>query len=172
MRALLAGEDRVRFERLVAEVEQAVWEMEGVTVELARLVAAAVLDGAPQPPAAVELTGIITAALRELDGMFASRSIGIDVDASQPVFVMADAERLEHLVAAALTIAAAATPANGRVQLRFARARDGVVGLEVTPYRCRDPRASIVDALARTMGVQIAGTDVRLAMQLQAAAAT
>src|SRR5688572_4811874 len=99
MRALLADADRSRFERLLADIEQAVWDMEGVTADLARTVAAGCLDAPVRPTAAVELTDIVSGALRAVQALLASRGIVMEVAAPRPVFVVADRERLEHMVA-------------------------------------------------------------------------
>ena len=171
MRALLAGEDRVRFERLVADVEQAVWDSETINLELARLVAAGLAaNAAAQDAAPIELTDIVTGALRNIDAALASRAVLIDIVAPPAVFVVGDRDRLEQLFSTALMIAASAVPQRGHAALRYGP-RDGrTVDFSIAPYRTRDPRAVIVDALARSEHVQVTASDDRLALVLQAAA--
>lgn len=168
MRGLLAGEDRDRFERLVADVEQAVWEIEGVTADLARLLAA---EGLIAPVAVasapVQFTDVLAGALRGLDALFASRSVLVDIDTPPAVLVFGDRGRLEHLMATALTIAAAVTPNRGHVQLRYQL--DGTLAVRLSPYRSRDPRGTIVEALARSQGIQVEASEDALALWLPVA---
>jgi hypothetical protein len=166
MRALLAGEDRLRFERLVADVEQAVWEMESVTLDLAQLVAADVTASPDLQP--IELTGVVSGALRNIDGALASRGVLIDIVAPPAVFVLGEPERLEQLLSVALVVSAAAVSPRGHAALRYGP-RDGrVVDCSIAPYRARDPRAVIVDALARALGIRLSATDHSLSLAMQA----
>ena len=169
MRGLLCAEDRPRFERLIADVEQAVWDTEGVTADLARLVAAGILDAPRHPAGPVELTDVVAGALRAVDTLLASRAVLIDVDAPRPVFVMADRERLEHLVATALAIAASTVPARGHGRLQWTPQDAETISFRLCPYRSRDPRTVIVEALARSQGIPLTATDDSLTLLLPAA---
>jgi hypothetical protein len=171
MRALLAGDDRARFEQLIADVEQAIWDSEDVTSELARVIATGIGDALPAPSQPVELTGVVAAALRGIDDVLASRAVTIDVDAPPAVFAMGNPERLEHLFAIALAIAASAVPARGRARVSYGLTPEGV-DVTIAPYRARDPRTVIVAALAQSQGAVAHGDDARLVLQLSAAVAS
>jgi hypothetical protein len=170
MRAFLAGEDRTRFEQLVADVEQAVWEVEGVTADLARVIASGIGEAPSAPLQPVELTDVIAGALRGIDNALASRGVIVDIDAAPAVFVLGDADRLEHLFAVALAIAASAVPARGRACIRYGPTPDGV-SVTIAPYRNRDPRTVIVAALAQSQGAAVAGEETALTLRLNAAMA-
>lgn len=170
MRALLAGEDRIRFERLVAEVEQAVWETESVSLDLARLVVTGVTPTDIPPQGPVDLTDVVSGALRNIDAVLASRGVLIDIIAPPSVFVVGDRERLEQLFSTALVIAASCVAQRGHASLRYGPRDARTVDLSIAPYRTRDPRAVIVDALARSQNVQATATDDGLALVLLAAA--
>ena len=169
MRALVPPEDRIRFERLISEVEQAIWDTESVTADLARLIAIDLTEAPLRPCVPVELTDVVASALRGLDPLLSSRSIHIDIEASPAVFAMGDRERLEHLVAAALSIAAFAARPRTRARLRYGLSDTATAYFHLTPYRPRDPRVTIVEALARSQQVQLEAVDETLTMRLPAA---
>ena len=169
MRALLAGEDRIRFERLVADVEQAVWDMESVNLDLARLVAAGVLVPPTTDPVPVELTDVVASALRNVDAVLASRGVLIDIVAPPAVFVLGERERLEQLVSTAMVVAASAIPQRGHAALKYGPRDAHTVDFTIAPYRVRDPRCVIVEALARSQRIQLSATDHGVTMMLQAA---
>jgi hypothetical protein len=170
MRAFLTGEDRTRFEQLVADVEQAVWEGEGVTADLARVIANGIGEAMPAPLQPLELTDVIAGALRGIDSVLASRAVTVDIDAAPAVFVLGDAERLEHLFAVALAIAASAVPARGCARICYGTTPEGVA-VTIAPYRNRDPRTVIVAALAQSQGAAVEGDDAALTLRLNAAVA-
>jgi signal transduction histidine kinase len=168
MRALIPGEDRFRFERLISDVEHAVWETESVTADLARLLAIGITEALP-PRVPVELTDLVAAALRLLDPLLASRGIVVNVEAAAAVFAMGDRERLEHLLSTALAIAAHAAPSRSQVRLRYGLLDTATVFLVLSPYRPRDPRATIVDALARAQQVELRADEETVSMRMPAA---
>jgi hypothetical protein len=168
MRALLAGEDRVRFERLVSEVEQAVWEIDTINGDLAHLVAAGV--AVPRTPQIIELTDLVTTALRHIDAVLASRSVLIDLVAPPALFVNADRDRLERLVSTALVVSASAVAPHGHIAIRC-RPRDArTIELSIAPYCTRDPRAVIVGALAQSLEIALSATDVGVSLVMSASA--
>lgn len=169
MRALLTGEDRLRFERLVADVEHAVWDMESVNLDLARLVAAGVLVPPVAEPMPVELTDVVASALRNVDAVLASRAVLVDIVAPPAVFVLGERERLEQLLSTAIVVAAAAVPQRGHAALRYGPRDARTVNCSISPYRVRDPRAVIVNALAQSQGIQLAATDDAVMLTLHAA---
>ena len=169
MRALLTGEDRIRFERLVADVEHAVWDMESVNLDLARLVAAGVLVPPTADPVPVELTDVVASALRNVDAVLASRGILIDIVAPPAVFVLGERDRLEQLFSTAIVVAASAVPQRGHAALKYGPRNTGTVEFSIAPYRTRDPRAVIVDALAQSQRIRLSATDHGVTMMLQAA---
>jgi hypothetical protein len=169
MRALLAGEDRIRFERLVTEVEQAVWETETVSLDLARLAASGVTAADIPAPVPVDLTDVIAVALRNADAVLASRGVLFDIVAPPGVFVLGNRERLEQLFSTMFVIAASTVAAPGHAALRYGPRDARTIDLSIAPYRTRDPRTLIVDALARSQQIQLAATDDALMMLLLAA---
>lgn len=170
MRALFAGEDRIRFERLVSEVEQAVWDTESVSLDLARLVSSGVAADDTPASAPVDLADVIAAALRNADAVLASRGVLIDIVAPPAVFVLGNREHLEPLFSTALVIAASTVAPRGHAALRYGPRDARSVDLSIVPFRTADPRALIVDALARAQHIQLATTDDVLTMVLPAAA--
>jgi hypothetical protein len=171
MRALLTGMDRARFEQLVAGLEQAVWEMEDITADLARSVATGIGEALPTPGEPLDLTGIMAAALRNVEDALASRAVTVSVDAAPAIFTIGNRDRLEHLFTVALAIAASAVPPGGRIRLAC-RTSSERVDVSIEPYRARDPRTIIVAALAQSQGADVHGTDSAMTLQLLAAAAT
>ena len=168
MRALVPPEDRLRFERLIAELEQAVGDSESVTADLARLLAIAITEAPVHPTTPVELTDVVTAALRAVDTLLVSRDVVVDIEAQPAVFAMGDRDRLEQLIATALSICAYAAPPGTRARLSYGVMAPDAVVLSLTPYRAGDPRRSIVEALARAQRLQVAYDDVALTVRLPA----
>lgn len=168
MRGLIPPEDRNRFERLISEVEQAVWDAESVTADLARLVAIAITEAPLAPPATVELTDVVAAALRRVDALLASRGVLVDIEAAPAVFVMGDRARLTHLLETALSVAASAARPRAHVRLRYGAADGVAILFHLAPYRARDPRVTIVDALARAQHVQVECDGDALTLRLPA----
>lgn len=168
MRALLAGEDRIRFERLVTEVEQAVWDTESVSLDLARLVVSGVVGAEAPRPVPVDLTDVIAAALRNADAVLASRGVLFDIVAPPGVFVLGNRERLEQLFSTMFVIAASTVAHDGHAALRYGPRDPRTVDLSIAPYRTRDPRTAIVDALAQSQHIELAATDDALMMMLPA----
>ena len=168
MRALLGGEDRLRYEQLVAEVEQAVWEMESVTADLARVIATGIGDALPRPAGPVELSDVVAAALRGVGDALVSRGLTVDVAAAPAVLALGDRERLEHLLAVALSVAASAAQPGGGARVACA-ASGGSVDVTICPYRARDPRTVIVAALAHSQGAVMQSDDSALILRLHAA---
>jgi hypothetical protein len=171
MRGLVPMEDRFRFERLVSEVEQAVWDNESVTADLARLLAIAITEGPIRPPAPVELTDVVASALRGVDALLASRGVLVDIDAPPALFALGDGDRLEHLLATALAISACAARPRTHARLRYALDGDAVV-LSLAPYRVADPRGAIVEALARSQRCEVSCADEAFTMRLPAVVST
>jgi hypothetical protein len=169
MRALFAGEDRIRFERLVADVEQAVWDMESVNLDLARLVAAGGLVPPTADPVPVELTDVVASSLRNVDVVLASRGVLIDIVAPPAVFVLGERDRLEQLLSTAIVVAASAVPRRGHAALRYGPRDAHTIDFSLSPYRTRDPRVVIVEALAQSQRIAFSATDDGLTMTLQAA---
>lgn len=169
MRGLIPPEDRFRFEGLISDVEHAVWDLEGVTADLARLTAIGITEAPLQHSVPVELTDVVAGALRGVDALLASRRVLVEVEAAPAVFAMGDRDRLEHLLATALSIAASAARPHTHARLRYGSADASTVFCHLTPYRAGDPRATIVEALARSQNVRLEAGEESLTMRLPAA---
>lgn len=169
MRALVPSEDRPRFERLIAEVEQAISDTETVSADLARLIAIDLTEAPLRPAVPVELTDVVAAALRSVDALLSSRAIRVEVEAPPAAFAMGDRDRLEHLITVALSIAASAARPDTAARLRYGPSNNATAYFQLTPYSARDPRVTIVEALARSQNIQLEAVDGALHMRLPAA---
>lgn len=169
MRALVPSEDRPRFERLISEVEQAIWDTETVSADLARLIAIDLTEAPLRAAVPVELTDVVAAALRSVDALLSSRVIRVDVEAPPAAFAMGDRDRLEHLIAVALSIAASAARPRTAARLRYGPSSNATAYVELTPYSTTDPRVTIIEALARSQNIQLEAVDGALHMRLPAA---